>query len=596
MSKPRYDTKEPKFSISGLKRSLQIFSYIRPYRWYFIGAMVLLVFGSLVFMLLMGLPGEMANTAIGKPKFNLGINVKDYGWVFLIILIVQGILSYVRTYLFSVVSEKGMADLRTTLYNTIITQPVGFFEEKRVGELTSRITADVEQLQSTFSITLAEFIRQLVILIAGIVIIFIWTPKLSIIMLLTFPGIVILSMVFGRYIRKLSKNRQDKLADAATIVDETLQSYFVVKSFANEWFESIRYKKSVQEIVNVSLQYAKARGLFFAFIITILTGGIFFILWQGAIMVENKTMEAGDLFSFIIYTGILGGAIASIGNLYTQIAGAIGATERILNILESDKEVQLSDTNTKESCGILGDIKMEEVAFSYPSRPDVSVLNGINIAINRGQKVALVGQSGSGKSTIAQLLMRFYKVGGGSISIDGTNINDYNVTKLRHCIGIVPQEVILFGGTIRENIAYGKPEADLDEINTAAKYSNCMEFIDKFPEGLDTVVGERGVKLSGGQRQRIAIARAILKDPKILILDEATSSLDAESEKLVQEALNTLMEGRTSIIIAHRLATVRDVDCIYVIERGRIVEEGTHDALMLIENGVYSSLARLQFD
>ncbi len=585
-----------KLNKEALQKSLRIFKYIKPYIWYFAAAMFFLVAGSLIFMALMGLPGEMANTAIGKPKFNFNIDVRDYGWIFLIILVVQGILSYFRTMFFAIVSEKGMADLRKDLYEKIITQPVTFFEEKRVGELTSRITTDVEQLQSVFSVTLAEFIRQVVILISGIVIIVLWTPKLSMIMLLTFPAIVIVAMIFGRYIRKLSKQRQDELAKTNTIVEETFQSFTVVKAFANEWYESLRYGNSVQEIVRISLQFAKVRGIFFAFIITILFGGIFFILWQGALMVEAGTMEAGDLFSFIIYTGILGGAIASFGTLYTQIVGAIGATERIQEILETPSELPLPKGDTHVDLKIHGDVIFDHVEFSYPTRKDMKVLRGINLDIKAGQKVALVGQSGGGKSTIVQLLMKFYNPDQGQIMVDGQNINTYDLTMFRKNIGIVPQEVILFGGTIRENIAYGKPGATEEEIIVAANQSNSWEFISSFPEGLNTVVGERGIKLSGGQRQRIAIARALLKNPKILILDEATSSLDAESEKLVQDALDKLMLNRTSIIIAHRLSTIKEVDCIYVLEYGKIVEKGSHMELMEKENGTYSSLARLQFE
>lgn len=586
----------PKLSKQSLKKSLQIFRYIKPYMGYFVAAMVFLVFGSLIFMALMGLPGEMANTAIGKPKFNFNIAVKDYGWLFLIILIIQGVLSYFRTIYFAIVSEKGMSDLRKDLYNKIITQPVSFFEERRVGELTSRITADVEQLQSVFSITLAEFIRQVVIMVSGIIIIIIWTPKLSLIMLLTFPAIVIVAMVFGKYIRKLSKDRQDELAKTNTIVEETFQSFTIVKSFANEWYESIRYGKSVDQIVTISLKFAKIRGIFFIFIITILFGAIFFILWQGALLVEQNKMEAGDLFSFIIYTGILGGAIASFGTLYTQIVSAIGATERILEILETESELPMQKSNIKSHLNIKGDVIFENITFSYPSRPDMQVLKGINIDIKAGQKIALVGQSGSGKSTIVQLLMKFYNPSSGHILLDNKNINELDLTAFRQNIGIVPQEVILFGGTIRENISYGKPNATEEEIKMAATQSNSWEFIDSFPDGLDTIVGERGIKLSGGQRQRIAIARAILKNPKILILDEATSSLDAESEKLVQDALDLLMENRTSIIIAHRLATIREVDCIYVIDKGKIIEKGTHSELIVNESGTYSALARLQFE
>jgi ABC-type multidrug transport system fused ATPase/permease subunit len=415
-------------------------------------------------------------------------------------------------------------------------------------------------------------------------------------MLATFPAIVIAAVFFGKYIRKMSKERQDKLAETNTIVEETLQSFTIVKSFANEWYESLRYGKSVHEIVKISLNFAKMRGLFFIFIITILFGGIFFILWQGALLVQQGKMEVGDLFSFIIYTGVLGGAIASFGNLYTALASALGATERVREILHRKSEVDFKSYDKEEKVSIKGEVNFDHVRFTYPSRKDIKVLNDVSFDVKAGQKVALVGQSGSGKSTIVQLLMRFYDLDGGKISIDDKDIKDYNLLSLRQNIGIVPQEVILFGGTIRENIVYGKPNATADEIRLAADKSNCTEFIQKFPDGIETIIGERGIKLSGGQRQRIAIARAILKNPSILILDEATSSLDAEAERVVQEALERLMDGRTSIIIAHRLSTIKDVDCIYVLDQGEIVEQGRHEDLFAIEGGKYSYLAKLQFE
>jgi len=478
----------------------------------------------------------------------------------------------------------------------MITQQISFFEERRVGELTSRITADVEQLQTVFSITLAEFIRQLIVMLAGIVIIFLWTPDLSMVMLMIFPIVVIAAMIFGKYIRKLSKKRQDQLAETNTIVEETFQSFAVVKSFGNELYESLRYARSVDDIVRVSLHFAKIRGLFFIFIITVLFGAIFYILWRGALMVQAGSMESGDLFSFIIYTSILGGAIASFGTLYTQIIGALGATERILDILGQDSELDLKPAIDAEKNNLQGDITFESVLFSYPTRKDVTVLKGIDISIKPGEKIALVGQSGSGKSTIVQLLFKFYNPDQGKIVVDGKDIRDYNVSWYRNQLAVVPQEVLLFGGTILENIAYGNPKASFEEIKQAARLSNSFEFIESFPDGFHTIVGERGVKLSGGQRQRIAIARAILKNPKILILDEATSSLDAESEKLVQEALEYLMEGRTSIIVAHRLSTIRNTDKIYVIENGRIAESGTHNELIKKPDGAYAQYAKLQFD
>ena len=590
------DGGDKRLTFDTIRRAAKIYKYIRPYRFYFVVGLILLVISSLVFMIFPGAAGEMANAANGSSKLPLA--VKDYGILFICILIIQGVFSYLRTVFFAIVSERGMADVRKGLYDKLITQPIQFYEERRIGEITSRITADVEQLQGAFSITLAEFLRQLVILVAGILILGWLAPKLAMIMLVSFPIIVILAMIFGRYIRKLSKKRQDKLAATNVIVEESLQSFSAVKSFTNEWFESMRYAKSVHDVVEISLRFARTKGLFFIFIITILFGGIFFVLWLGALFVEDGTMQVGDLFSFIIYMGLIGGAIASIGNLYTSLSGAMGATERIIEILERDQEVDLSNelATNNEELELQGDIRFRNVSFNYPTRPDITVLKDVSFEVTSGHQIALVGASGSGKSTIAKLIMRFYNATSGNIRIDEKEINSYDITRLRQRIAVVPQEVILFGGTIYENILYGKHTATEREIIEAAKKANAWEFINSFPEKLQTIVGERGIKLSGGQRQRIAIARAILRDPDILILDEATSSLDAESEKVVQNALNVLLEGRTSIIIAHRLSTIRDVDRIYVLEDGRIVEEGTHTQLSSIENGTYSHLAQLQFE
>lgn len=592
------EEKESKKRISkeSFKKATKVFTYVGPYKWYFITGMICLVLGSAVFMIFPGASGDMANKAAGMPVKYFDFELWQFGLLFIIILVIQGVLSYIRTICFAIVSENAMADLRKDLYNKLLTQPIVFFEERRVGELTSRLTADVEQLQGALSVTLAEFLRQVVILIIGVVIIFFFASRLSLVMLMTFPVIVVLAMVFGRYIRKLSKARQDALAETSTIVDETFQSFSVVKSFANEWYESMRYGKSVTEIVTISLKFARIRGIFFIFIITILFGGIFFILWMGANYVQQGIMEVGDLFAFIFYTGIIGGAIAGFGNLYTTLASAVGATERIQEILSNDSELELEDSKDRQNLRLRGDISYKDIHFSYPTRPDIEVLRGVNINVKHGEKIALVGQSGSGKSTIVQLLMQFYKMQSGSITVDGKDASAYNLSAYRQNIGIVPQEVILFGGTIRENILYGNPLATDQQISEAARKSNSLEFIESFPEGFDTIVGERGVKLSGGQRQRIAIARAILKDPTILILDEATSSLDAESERLVQEALNILMEGRTTIIIAHRLATIREVDQIYVIDHGTVIERGTHNELSQRTDGVYSNLAKLQFE
>ena len=584
----------PKLNREKLVEAAQVFRFIRPYRWSFIFGLALLFISSLVFMLFPYLSGLMVDVAQGNAEMD--ISLSQIGWVLLAVLAAQGVVSYSRILLFAVVSEKGIADVRKALYQKLVTLPIVFFEQSRVGELVSRLTADVEKLYSAFSITLAEFIRQVIILVAGIAFLAIRAPKLSLIMLGTFPVIVIGAMFFGRFIRKLSKSRQEELAHSNTTLNETIQAIQAVKAFTNELFEALRYGRSIDRVVKVALRYARWRALFSVFIITFLFGALFFIIWQGARMLESGAMTAGQLIEFVVYTGILGGAIAGLGNFYTEILGAVGATERIREILQEESEVEASDGHEVENITLKGNIRYEDVHFSYPTRKDMPVLKGLDFELESGQKVALVGTSGAGKSTIVQLLLKFYEVDSGDIKVDGQSIYDINTTAYRRNIAIVPQEVILFGGSIKENILYGKPEATEEEVIEAARKANAWDFIRSFPEGLETLVGERGVKLSGGQRQRIAIARAILKDPAILLLDEATSSLDAESEKAVQDALNKLMEGRTSIIIAHRLATIRDVDCIYVIDKGRIIEQGTHEELSLIEDGTYNSLARLQFE
>jgi ABC-type multidrug transport system fused ATPase/permease subunit len=591
-----------------LNQGLKIFRYVLPYKWPFIMGMLALVVGSLIFLVIMLVPGEMLNILNGASaeglssisdrlpgSSGLGMNINQLFLVALILLGVQGLLSFWRVNLFAIVSEKGMANLRSDIYGKLIGLSIPFFEKRRVGELTSRITTDVTQVQNVISVTLAEFIRQIIILFGGIAIIVFTMPRLALTMLLTFPVVVIGAMFFGRYIRKLMKARQDLLAETNVVVEETMQTIQTVKAYTNEWFEVGRYAKKLQGAVDISLKAARMRGLFAAFIIFVMFGALFFIMWRAALMVQAGTLDPGDLVHFVVFTGTIGAAIASLGSFYTEIVSAIGATERIFEILDETAEIEPLSEQTA-NIRLDGPIRYEQVHFTYPTRPDIDVLKGINLEIQPGKKIALVGASGSGKSTIVALLQRFYPLEDGKITIGGIDIKDLPLSAYRRNIGIVPQEVLLFGGTIRENILYGKPGAEEEEIIAAAKKANAWEFIGGFPEGLDTIVGERGVKLSGGQRQRVAIARAILKDPAVLLLDEATSSLDAESERLVQAALDGLMEGRTSIIIAHRLSTIREVDQIYVIDDGKIVEQGTHQELSLQEDGVYNNLAKLQFE
>jgi ATP-binding cassette, subfamily B, bacterial len=590
------EKEEKKLTVSreSLKEALKIFEFISPYKWQFIFGLILLFLGSSVFLVFPKIIGQMLDVAQGTEMQNLDLT--KIGFWLIAILVFQGVVSYLRVMMFAQVSERSTADIRVAVYKKLISLPIVFYEKSRVGELTSRVTNDIEKLYNTFYFVIAEFIRQIIILVGGVAVLTFMSPRLAMVMLLTFPIIVIGAMFFGRWVRKLSKERQKQLAEANVILDETLQSISAVKAFTNELFESNRYKTSNSTVVNVSMTYAKGRAVFAAFIITVLFGAIFFVIWYGMMMVQNKQLTAGDLVSFVTYTFIIGAAIASLGNFYSELVGAVGATERVREILKSPSEMEDRPQINTRTGRFKGNVSFENIEFSYPTRDDVAVLKGISLEIAAGKKVALVGQSGAGKSTIMQLLLQFHKPLGGEITMDGVPIQNFHLEDYRNNFAIVPQDVILFGGTIRENIQYGKPGASDEEIVEAAKQANAWDFISTFPEKLDTIVGERGVKLSGGQRQRIAISRAILRNPAILLLDEATSALDSESEKVVQEALQNLMKNRTSVIIAHRLSTIREVDCIYVIENGKIIEQGTHEVLSAKENGAYQSLAKLQFD
>lgn len=587
------DAPKPRLSQETMRQAIKAFEFIRPYRWSFIGGLFLLFISSLVFMIFPELIGELVDIAQGTS--DLDFSLQDLGLGLIGILLFQGIVSYVRVLLFANVSEKGTADVRKALYQKLISLPITFFEENKLGDLISRLTADVEKLHSAFSITLAEFLRQVIIIVVGIILLLVTAPKLSMVMLLTVPVVTLSAVVFGRYIRRLSKERQKQLAESNSLVGESIQNIQIVKAFVTELFEVERYFVTISDVVRISMKYARGRALFAAFIIMVMFGVLFFVLWQGAVLLSEEKMTAGGLMSFAIYTFIIAGSFASLANFAPELLGAMGATERIREILETESEIDLDADPDISPIKIDGNIQFKDVKFKYPTRPDVTVLKGINIDVKAGEKVALVGPSGVGKSTIIQLLLRFYNISSGDILVDGNSIYDVNLRDFRNNIALVPQEVILFGGTIRENILYGKGNATEEEVMEAAHRSNSWEFISSFPEGLETVIGERGVKLSGGQRQRVAIARAILKNPAILLLDEATSSLDSESEKVVQDALDKLMEGRTSIIIAHRLTTIREVDSIYVIDDGRVAEKGTHEELSQL-NGKYSTLANMQFE
>ena len=583
---------KPKLTISGLRKLLRLYSYIKPYKYEYALGMLFLVgssSASLAFPKLLGQLVDLGNQ--GK----LAQEINRIALILIGVLIAQSVFSYFRIYLFVNVAEKTLADLRQSTFNHLIRLPMKFFQYRRVGELNSRISSDITLLQDALTSTLAEFLRQLIIIIGGVSLLMFTSFKLTLFMLAIVPVIMILVVFFGRYIRKLSKQAQSQVADSNTIVEETLQGIQSVKAFTNEFFEMARYRKKTLDIAQTGIQNGKLRGAFSSFTILGLFGAMVAVIWKGSALVASRELATGELFSFVIYSMFIGGTIGGMADVFTRVQKFIGATEDLLEIFDEQVELVGETIQIPPEEVLHGSICFDKVSFSYPSRPEMQVLTDVNVTVKPDTLVALVGPSGAGKSTFVSLLLRLYDPASGHILFDGRDNRNIPLSVLRSQMAIVPQDIFLFGGTIRENIAYGKPGASEEQIADAARNANAWEFISQFPEGMDTLVGERGTQLSGGQRQRIAIARAVLKNPKILILDEATSSLDSESERLVQDALEKLMKGRTSIVIAHRLSTIRQADHILVLDNGRIVEQGTHDQLLQVTDGLYRNLSELQF-
>ena len=577
------DKKRKPLKMSDLRQLTKIFAYVGPNKGLWaLGFVFLLVtmVTSLLFPKLLG--GLMSST----PE-----NLRDNMLLMMGLLLVQSIASFFRVVIFVMVTERALAAIREDLYSRLIHLPMSFFSAKRVGELNSRVASDTSQIGETLTTTLAEFLRGISMVVGGIAILAFTSIKLTLFIVAVIPPLIIVTIIFGRFIRKYAKKVQDEVAASNTIVEETFAGIQTVKAFANEAWERSRYAKRVSAVVQLAIKGGYYRGAFASFITFGLFGAIALIIWFGAGMVHEGQLAAEKLNEFILYALFIGGSIGGLASVYAQLQKAIGATETIFGLMDEHPEMEI---NTDAAQKILVEkIAFEDIQFSYPTRKDVEVLKSISFDLDPGKTLALVGRSGSGKSTIASLLMRFYTIDQGEISVGGMPLNDIDLKAWRSSLAFVPQDVLLFGGTIRENIAYGDTEASEEQIIDAAKGANAWEFIKDFPEGLETTVGERGVQLSGGQRQRIAIARALLKDPQLLILDEATSALDSESEQLVQEALDRLMEGRTSVVIAHRLSTIRGADQILVMDKGQIVERGNHDRL-IDQGGIYSELVKLQ--
>lgn len=573
-------------------RLLRLLPLIRPYRGMLILATLALLTSG---MLALAFP-MVVRYLLDAAFVNRDRQLLDRIAIGLVLLFsAQAVLNYVQAYLLSSVGEQAVAGLRRDLFARLLAMPPGFFAERRTGELTSRLTVDIGLLQGVLSHQVSEFARQVLALVGGVVLLTYLQPRLTLTALAVAPIVVGTALVFGRRLRRMTTGVQDRVAEASAVAEEAFSQIRTVQSFVQEPAERGRYGDRIDASVRIALKRAHTRGLFFGMLTFSIFAGIVFVLWQGGLLVLDGRLTAGSLVSFLLYTITIAASIGALASSFSAYQEAVGAAERVFEIMEMRPDIADPAVPAALPKPVRGRVAYEGVAFRYHKDPTLPwTLDGVDLTVAPGEIVALVGPSGGGKTTLVSLLPRFWDVDGGRITLDGVDVRSLRLADLREAIGVVPQEPALFSGTIRENIAYARPDAGAAEIEAAARAAHAHEFIERLPSGYDTVVGERGVKLSGGQRQRVAIARAILKDPAVLVLDEATSNLDTESERLIEDALEKLLVGRTTLIIAHRLSTVRRADRLVVLDRGRIVEQGSHAAL-LGRGGLYARLYQRQF-
>ncbi|GAB4475676.1 MAG: ABC transporter ATP-binding protein [Anaerolineae bacterium] len=567
----------------------RLLGYLRPYRGRLVLALIALLATTLIGLIFPFVIQTLIDSVLQSGDMTALNRITG---ALVALFVVRFFFGYIERFMLEYAGERVVIDIRQQVYRHLLDLPVQFFTERRSGEIVSRLASDASLVRTALTNNIATLISQLLTLIGAIAIVVMINWRMTLFVLALAPVMALIAAFFGRRVRAISTEVQDELAGSSTIVEEVLQGIRVVKSFVREQFEIERYNRSMERTFNAALRLTRVRAAFGPLIFSVMFMAIVAVLWFGGREVIAGRLTAGGLTSFLFYLMFIAGSFGAFTGLYTQLQEALGAARRIFEVLDTQPGIQ-DKPGAEELGAVEGRITFENVTFAYDERVDV--LEDVSIEIEPGEVLALVGPSGAGKSTFVSMIPRFYDPVAGRILIDGHDLRDVTQRSLREQIGIVPQDTMLFGGTIRENILYGRLDASEEEIIAAAKAANAHEFIMALPDGYDTIVGERGVKLSGGQRQRVAIARAILKDPRILLLDEATSSLDSESEGLVQEALERLMQGRTTIIIAHRLSTVQIADRIAVLDRGHLVELGTH-SMLLEQDGLYAKLYRMQFE
>ncbi|MBC3808599.1 ATP-binding cassette domain-containing protein [Undibacterium seohonense] len=594
---------DPSKNRSSIATLSGLLPFLRPYRRQFILAAIALVIAAGATLTIPYAFRQMIDMGFSKIGEGGTQGIDHVNLTFLALFgvaVILGIATAARFYMVSWIGERVTADIRNAVYAHVVTQSPEFFETTQTGEVLSRLTTDTTLIQAVVGTSISLALRNLLLFAGGLVMLFVTSPMLSSIIIVMLVLVILPIIMFGRRVRQLSRDSQDRIADASAVAGEILNAMPTVQAYTHEYIEAKRFSASVEHAFSTAMRRIRARSLLTMIAILLIFGAIVFVLWLGAHSVMQGEMSGGKLGQFILYASIVAGAIGALSEVMGEAQRAAGATERLLELMS----VQSSITNPalplamppslqgQDTHGATVDF--HQVVFHYPSRPDAAALSNIELSIKAGETIALVGASGAGKTTLFQLLLRFYDPQQGHVCIDGVNIKDLDLHTLRDTIGIVPQDTVIFSANALENIRYGRVDASDEEVIQAAKLAAAHEFIERLPEGYQAFLGERGVRLSGGQKQRIAIARAILKNPRLMLLDEATSALDAESERLVQQALESAMQGRTTLIIAHRLATVKRADKIIVLEHGRIVETGNH-AELIAHGGVYAHLASLQF-